>query len=154
MIRPLRRLHVGLWMALAVLLPVGMVAAVLAIPDPAVGDLPRPLAPALAEVVAAGESADATFRIRRDPSTDARQLEVFVRRPLAVASLVIHAVSEDDAAAPGPVIGTLGPRGLHRFPMPEGVRAMRLRLRDPIRGTDEGEIVLEPVGGATGRADG
>ena len=120
MIKPLRKRHLQIWVVLALLLPVGIISAWLAIPRPATDQLrqPAPVA-ALPVVLKTGESGGYTVRLRSNPGDSSLQLEWINGTALTAPSAIIYE-SHGDGAGPDPttdadIIGRIEGRGTYRF---------------------------------------
>ena len=126
----LRKIHRYTWYSLAVLLPVGWLAAVVAIPDavwqtPVRAELPAPL-PLVSQ---SKESGDFIVNLRRDSLGDRRQVEVIIKKPLTNPNTTL--ILNDRI-----VLGLLETRGIRRFDLDSlAARAARVELRfeDKIR---------------------
>ncbi len=126
----LRKIHRYTWYSLAVLLPVGWLAAVLAIPaavwqTPVRAELPAPL-PLVSQ---SKESGDFIINLRRDSLGDRRQVEVIIKKPLTNPNTTL--ILNDRI-----VLGLLETRGIRRFDLDSlAARAAKVELRfeDKIR---------------------
>lgn len=130
----LRRAHRRIWYALAILLPLGWLAAVLAIP----GDLRQepmraPQAVALPVLLASKESGPFLINLRGDSSRTRKQVEILLKSPQTNPSTLVYWSSADHRAPQ--LLGALQTRGLYRFAL-DSLTAQEpggtLRLEDPI----------------------
>jgi hypothetical protein len=94
MIKTLRKRHLQIWTALAVLLPVGIAAAWLSIPKEAKDKLLQPASvQALPNVLASAEKDNYTVRIRSNSDTSQLQLEWINKKTLTYPTATIYKVS-------------------------------------------------------------
>jgi hypothetical protein len=149
MISQLRRRHLTIWMALAVLLPIGFIAASLSIPTPAtMTQLASSAPPALPTILASGETPELKFN-RRTAAQSEQQLEVVIKQPLTQASALVY-LSEDPQAMekhPGMLLGRLGSKGVYRFAVPAGLSAekvWKVTLYDVLKDQSIQTILLQP----------
>lgn len=128
----LRRAHRYIWYTLAVLLPLGWLAAIRAIPDsvwqtPIRTTQPEPL-PVL---VQSKQSGDLVFNLREDSTGARRQIECWISKPLDEPNATLILEGQPPAA-----LGLLGARGAWRFAL-DSLHAqqhpLRLRLEDQIQ---------------------
>jgi len=121
MIKPLRKRHRQIWMAWAILLPVGIVFAWLAIPNQqAVRLLQNPTETLLPDIVQSGSLPDYSINLRSNEDRTRWQLEWFNRKVLNVPSAVIYQVNErTDSFTPAnaKLIGRIEAQGSYRFPL-------------------------------------
>lgn len=131
----LRRAHYRIWLALAVLLPLGWVAAILAIP----GDIQQepvraPQIAALPVLLVSKESGSFLINLRTDSAGAKKQLEILLKSPQTNPSTLVYWIN---AHQQRPVLlGALQTRGLYRFEL-DGAAARQpgdtLRLEDPLQ---------------------
>jgi hypothetical protein len=94
MIKQLRKRHLQIWMALAVLLPVGIAAAWLSVPTAAKDKLLQPAsAQVLPNVLASAEKDNYTVRIRSNADTSQLQLEWINKKTLTYPTATIYKAS-------------------------------------------------------------
>lgn len=93
MIKPLRNTHRRIWLALAILLPAGIVAAWLVIPDPVI-TLSTPAQQLLPVIQAKSESSQYCINIRSNTDKTNWQLEWKNKQPLTVPSAVIYQTNQ------------------------------------------------------------
>ncbi len=129
----LRKAHRYIWFSLAVLLPLGWLAAIRAIPDEIWQQPLRPLQPAqLPRVVRSKPSGDFIISLREDSAGMRRQIEIFVQKPLSNPNTVVTAGSNGEV-----LLGLLGTRGVSRFDL-DSLTALQnpliIRLEDRIQG--------------------
>ncbi len=128
-----RTAHPYWWLALAVLLPAGWLAAIWVIPGPVWQDPAGPAqAEALPVLVRSGQSGPLLFRLRQDGQGVRGQVEVVLTEPLdaANATLVVE-------GPPERALGLLGSRGVWRFALdslPAEGRPLKLRVDDRLLG--------------------
>src|SRR5437870_935571 len=91
MIKPLRKKHLQIWIALAVLIPFGIAAAWISIPPQAKDKLLQPAAvQALPVVLASADKDDYTVRIRSNNDTSQLQLEWINKKTLTYPTAAIY----------------------------------------------------------------
>jgi hypothetical protein len=94
MIKTLRKRHLQIWTALAVLLPVGIAAAWLSIPKEAKDKLLQPASvQPLPNVLASAEKDNYTVRIRSNSDTSQLQLEWINKKTLTYPTATIYKAS-------------------------------------------------------------
>ncbi len=129
----LRKAHRYIWFSLAVLMPLGWLLAIRAIPDEIWQQPLRPAQPAqLPLLVRSKQSGDFVISLREDSSSKHKQVEVFIKKPLENPNTVIT-IGNDG----GVLLGLLGTRGVYRFDL-DSLTASKnpfvLRLEDRIEG--------------------
>ncbi len=129
----LRRAHRRIWYALAVLLPLGWLAAVLAIPqDVRQEPVRRPHLAALPLLLSSKESGPFLINLRGDSARVQKQLEILVKSPQTNPSTLVY---WSGPGAQSSLLGALQTRGLYRFAL-DSLAAREsggtLRLEDPI----------------------
>lgn len=149
MISQLRKRHFRLWVALAVTLPLGFVAAYRGIPTPLRGSLPDLNAEALPTLLAASETADFRVSRRFSAQTGAQQLEVVLKGPLRQASALVYWRGDERPISPveARLLGPLGAQGVYRFALPAGTAekaAGRVLFYDKIKGEAFATFLLKP----------
>lgn len=127
----LRRAHRMIWLLLAVLLPVGFIAALLAYQSPLYQEpiaqlLPVPL-PVLVRSVA---SDSVVINLRRAAQGGERQLEIVLKQPFGVPSAVVRVRQTGNWRA----VGLLNAPGTYRFPMPNTDVHPRVEIVDDLHG--------------------
>lgn len=127
----LRKTHRYAWYALAVLLPVGWLAAIRAIPgDIRQQPVRREQAPALPVLTQSRQSGDLLINLRQDSNGTRRQLEIFIQKPLTNPNALVILESQNAEQA----LGLLGTRGVRRFNLDSLTTPIKLRLEDKIHG--------------------
>jgi hypothetical protein len=115
MIRPLRKRHLQIWSALAVLLPAGIVCAIIARPSPIMGNLLQPtVTEPLPVVIKTAERKDYTLRLRGNGQT-ATQLEWINKNTLTFPTAVIYKTAGTFSPEHDDLIGRIEARGTYRF---------------------------------------
>jgi hypothetical protein len=149
MISQLRKRHLTIWMALAVLLPIGFIAAILSIPTPAtMAQLASSVPPALPTVLASGETPELKLN-RRTANQPDQQLEVIIKQPLTHASALVYLSEEGKAMGkrPGTLLGRLGSKGVYRFAVPAVLsteKTWKVILYDALKDQRIQTILLQP----------
>lgn len=127
----LRKIHRLTWFSLALLLPLGWLAAIVVIPGEVVQTPVRAEEAAPLPLVAQSvESDDFVIRLRQDSTGDERQIEIFIKKPLETPNTTV--VTES-----GTVLGLLGARGIRRFHLDSlsaRSKPLRIRFEDRIKG--------------------
>ncbi|MEP7377841.1 MAG: hypothetical protein ABI675_30860 [Chitinophagaceae bacterium] len=128
MIKPLRKRHLQIWIALAFLLPAGTVLSWLVIPNPVPVKLLNPVATELLPVIKyKKDNAQYCINIRTNKENSEWQLEWKNRLSLAVPSAVIYRTSPSPSLGgasrsftPGgsQLIGRIEARGDYNFTLP------------------------------------
>lgn len=118
MIKQLRKRHLQIWTALAVVLPIGIVAAWFSVPIEAKDKLLQPAsAQVLPVILASAEKDNYTVRIRSNADTSQLQLEWVNKKTLTYPTATIyrtlnHSKNDIDNAA---LIGRIEARGTYYF---------------------------------------
>ena len=125
----LRKAHRYIWFALAILLPLGWLAAIRAIPGEVFRQPVRAEQPAqLPLLIETRQSGDFIINLREDSSRVKKQIEIFVKKPLTNPNTTVTVNGKN-----GILLGT---RGVFRFE-PDSVdaqtRPLTLRFEDKIR---------------------
>lgn len=113
----LRKAHRYTWFLLAVLLPLGWLAAIWATPEqvwqtPVRTGMPEQL-PVLLQ---SRETGDFVVNLRQDTAARHRQIEVFITKPLTDPNMAIVFRPEDEVRdQKESLLGLLGSRGVWRF---------------------------------------
>ena len=117
MIKPLRKRHLQIWSVLAVLIPVGIVSAILTVPKPVANSLLQPAnAEPLPFVIRAQEKQNYTVRLRGNNSHTATQLEWINKSVLTFPTAVIYKVPIDKNNIDGAgLVGRIEARGTYHF---------------------------------------
>lgn len=136
----LRKIHRYTWFLLALLLPIGWLAAIWAIPGEVWQTPVRPGQPAPLPIVAQSRaSGDFVINLRQDSSGTRRQIEIFIKKPLTNPNTTIAVDGET-------VLGFIGTRGIWRFGL-DSLSArntpLKLRFEDKIRGRTLRTITFE-----------
>jgi len=118
MIRPLRKRHFQIWLALGVLIPAGIVTAFLSVKQPAHNSVLQPVSEeALPNVISSVETAGYKILLRGNGSS-VEQLEWINKQVLAVPSTVIYQVDAGNRGhGLGDLIGRIESRGTYYFPL-------------------------------------
>lgn len=122
MIKQLRKRHLQIWTVIAVLLPVGIAAAWLSIPEEAKDMLLQP-APVqvLPNVLASAEKENYTVRIRSNGDTSQLQLEWINKKTLTYPTATIYATTDtSNEVENGLLIGRIEARGAYYFYLTNG----------------------------------
>jgi hypothetical protein len=135
MIKPLRKRHRQIWIAWAVLLPVGIVFAWLAIPNQQPVKLLKPeSATLLPEVIRTADKKDYGIIIRSNKERTTWQLEWKSKAVLTVPSAVIYRIIDSNTdITKEQLIGRIEARGDYVFALPNdssGYRQLQLVLYD------------------------
>lgn len=128
----LRKIHRYTWFSLAILLPIGWLAAIWAIPaevwqTPIRPDQPDPLP----IVLQSRESGDFVINLRQDSTGIRQQIEIVIKKPLTNPNTTVTAEGEKEI-----LLGLAGTRGIWRFDL-DGLTArykpLKLRFEDKIQ---------------------
>lgn len=127
MIKPLRKRHLQIWTAIAVLLPLGIIFSWLVIPNPMPVKILKTESPELLPVIQAKkETLSYCLNIRTDKTTTNWQLEWKNKLALSVPSAVIYQAflnpseggdSRPFTVADAKLIGRIEARGDYLFPL-------------------------------------
>ena len=119
MIKPLRKRHLQIWRALALLLPLGIVSAWLSVPRPVYNKVFHPGASiALSVVVKTIERPEYAASLRRDSGNTAFQLEWANKEKLVIPSALIYqAADTSNDIQHAVIVGRVEARGVYRFPL-------------------------------------
>jgi len=136
MIKPLRRRHFQIWLALAVLLPCGIIGGWLVVPQSAKDHLLQPpgsqVLPLLIKTI---DKINYTVNLRSSADTASLQLEWINKSPVTSPSALIYMVHDGEKEIEhADIVGRIDSRGAYYFPLkndPEGKR-MQLVLYDII----------------------
>lgn len=125
MIKSLRKKHLQVWTALAFLLPVGIIAATIAVPKYQHDKLLQPAATIALPIVLKTSGTEAySVDLRTDEKNTAVQLEWTNKKTLIAPTALIYQVTkENDKPETGLLIGRIAERGIYRFGVtkqPEG----------------------------------
>src|SRR6478736_9512578 len=97
MIKPLRKRHLQIWTAIAVLLPVGMICAWLVVPKPVKDHLWQPASTvALPVIIKSVKKENYTVNLRTNNDLSATQLEWINQAALTSPSAIIYELSQSD----------------------------------------------------------
>ena len=136
MIKPLRKRHLQIWRAIAVLLPVGMICAWLVVPKPVKDHLWQPASTAaLPVVVKSVKKENYTVNLRTNNDRSATQLEWISQSPLTAPSAIIYQTSPSDTSHlidHADIIGRLDARGVYHFAIKNGTAPVQFVLYDII----------------------
>lgn len=121
MIKQLRKRHLQIWTAWAVLLPVGIIAAYTAIKKPVVTQLLQPAsATALPVELRKTEKENYTIALRSNSDTSQLQLEWINKNILTVPTATIYKTAAGDDIAKGKLVGRIEARGTYYFDVDSG----------------------------------
>ena len=138
----LRKAHRYIWFSLAVLLPIGWLAAIWAIPGEVWQTPVRPERPVafLPFIVQSKESGDFVINLREDKWGERRQIEIFIKKPLTNPNTTITIEGEEKT------LGLLGTRGVYHFDL-DSLKAkkwpLKLRFEDKIQSRTLRTVVFE-----------
>lgn len=134
MVPALRKRHRRMWTALAVLLPLGVIAAVLAIPAPVPPTAWERYIPPMPQYPHLLREADhAWVKVNLRASEGRRQLELVLKQPLTRPSCWVWVGSTRNAPEELQALGTLSHQGVYRFPLDSTLAAERLLVRDEVK---------------------
>lgn len=138
MIKPLRKRHLRVWRVLAVLIPAGIISAVISVPKEARNRLLQPgSGMALPIVVKTLDKKDYTATLRCNADTSAMQLEWVSKQVLTIPSALLYKVHspqdniEKDAAG-AVIIGRVEAMGTYYFALPKDTATQYFILYDII----------------------
>src|SRR5271154_258933 len=119
MIKPLRKRHLQIWIAIAILLPIGIISAWIVIPQPVKDHLLQPASTeALPIIIKSLEQRDPFVAIRSNADTSSLQLEWISGTELTFPSALIYQVSDSQTKIEnGNIIGRVDMRGTYHFPL-------------------------------------
>jgi len=139
----LRKVHRYAWFSLALLLPLGWLAAIWVIPDDVIQTPAGPVQPdALPLVLHSREAGDFVINVRSDSSDTKRQIEILIKKPLGNPNTTLVAESNGSAST----LGLLGTRGIRRFDLnslTSHARPLRLQFIDHLQGRTLRTVVFE-----------
>ncbi|HLK27641.1 MAG TPA: hypothetical protein VKT28_03615 [Puia sp.] len=117
MIKPLRKRHLQIWIALSVLLPVGIISAWLVVPQQVKDRLLQPKTTSEFPILIKNVKQRNPFiAIRSNADTSALQLEWSMRTELTYPSALIYQVSDSNKQIEdGNIIGRIDVRGTYYF---------------------------------------
>ncbi|MCR9286062.1 hypothetical protein OAF63_03095 [Saprospiraceae bacterium] len=117
MIYSLRKRHRYTWMILGILLPVFFVAAVMAIPEPAIENEFEVKKPdAFAKLVTTEENEAFLISLRESDNLPGLQVEATAKKPITTSDVTLYfSYTEADNVANAGVIGKITGTGTHRF---------------------------------------
>ena len=137
----LRKAHRYIWFLLAILLPIGWLAAIWAIPGEVWQTPVRPEQPAaLPALLQSKESGDFVINLRQDSTSERRQIEIFIKKPLANPNTTITIEGQEKT------LGLLGTRGVWRFDLDSlsaKNKPLKLRFEDKIQSRVLRTVVFE-----------
>jgi len=139
----LRKAHRYAWFSLALLLPLGWLAAIWVIPDDVIQTPAGQVQPdALPLVLHSREAGDFVINVRSDSSDTKRQIEILIKKPLGNPNTTLVAESNGSAST----LGLLGTRGIRRFDLnslTSHARPLRLQFIDHLQGRTLRTVVFE-----------
>lgn len=117
MIRSLRKRHLQIWVALAILIPIGIVSAVIVRPQLPKDKLLQPAAtPALPVVLKSIDKDDYTISVRSTSDTSLLQLEWINKKTLTYPTATIYEDPTNTNNISGAaLLGRIEARGIYRF---------------------------------------
>ncbi len=134
----LRKIHRYIWFAFALLLPLGWLAAIWALPE-TIWQTPVHLnqLPQLPRLLQSRESGDFVINLRQDSLEQYRQIEIFIKKPQVNPSTVVILETIDPTKGKQEqLLGLLGSRGAWRFNL-DSLTAQqpnfKIRLEDNIQ---------------------
>jgi len=134
----LRKAHRYIWFSLAVLLPIGWLAAIWAIPGEVWQTPVRAEQPAaLPLLLQSKESGDFVINLLQDSTGKRRQVEIFIKKPLTNPNTTITVEGGGSKAEGEKLLGLLGTRGVWRFDLDSlsaQSKPLKLRFEDKIQG--------------------
>jgi hypothetical protein len=132
MIRSLRKRHLQIWTAIAVLLPVGMISAWLVVPKPVKDHLWQPAASvALPVVIKSLNKENYIVSLRTSNDRSALQLEWINQSALTSPTAIIYELSPDDKEQHmenADLIGRIDARGIYHFALKKQAAGMPLQF--------------------------
>lgn len=142
----LRKIHRYIWFLLAVLLPIGWLAAIWAIPGEVWQTPVRLEQPAaLPVILQSKESGDFVINLLQDSTGKQRQIEIFIKKPLSNPNTTVT-VEGGGSKVEGEILGLLGTRGVWRFDLDSLTaknQPFKLRFEDKIQSRTLRTIVFE-----------
>ncbi len=137
----LRKIHRYTWFSLAILLPIGWLAAIWAIPGEVWQTPVRVEQPAaLPFILQSKESGDFVINLRQDSAGERRQIEIFIKKPLTSPNTTVTVEGQEKT------LGLLGTRGVYHFDL-DSLTAkkwpLKLRFEDKIQGRLLRTVVFE-----------
>ncbi|MEO6722864.1 MAG: hypothetical protein ABIN67_21030 [Ferruginibacter sp.] len=135
MMKPLRKRHLQIWIALALLLPAGIVSAWLYVPGAATIESLKKESPALLpEIAYSVEGNCYTANLRSNQPGTSWQLEWKNKAPLQVPSAVIYRrINNEPDITKNELVGRIEARGNYIFPLnanTAGAKEMKFFLYD------------------------
>lgn len=123
MIKPLRKRHLQIWITIAFLLPIGIISAWIAIPQPLKDKLLQPASTqALPVIIKNLQQRDPFIAIRSNADTSSLQLEWISGTELTFPSALIYQVSDSEKnIESGNIIGRVDMRGAYHFPLKKDI---------------------------------
>ena len=126
MIRPLRKRHLLTWILLAILLPIGFIAAFWTIPkEQSISQELQFGAPeAFSTLLQANETDDLKVQLRENPANQLKQVEIEVKQPLGRTSALVYlANSNIQKTEEGQLLNQLGSVGMYRIELDSALSA-------------------------------
>ena len=119
MIKPLRKIHLQIWIILAVLLPVGIISTWFVIPHPVKDRLLQPIpTQALPLLLKSYGQRIPCISIRTNADSTVFQLEYINATELVFPSVLIYQVSDSNKTIEdGNILGRIDMRGAYHFPL-------------------------------------
>ncbi len=143
----LRKIHRYTWFSLAILLPIGWLAAIWAIPGKVWQTPVRPEQPAaLPLILQSKESGDFVINLRQDSSGTQKQVEIFIKKPLKTPNTTVTVEGGGSKVEGEILLGLLGTRGVYHFDLDSlsaQSKPLKLRFEDKIQGRILRTVVFE-----------
>lgn len=140
MVPELRKRHRQIWRVWAVLLPLGFVLSVLALPRKEYPDqLPAPVTAAWPIEGPVIKSGELTAGLRGKAGESGKQLEIVLQKPFKAPMTRVYWNEQ--------FIGSLGAVGVHRYALDSALLAapaFTLKIVDPVNGVVLNQIELQP----------
>ncbi len=116
MIKALRKRHLQVWLVLALLLPIGIISAWLAVPAALYSKLFQPeQSEALPVVIKTITNNNRTINLRTDANHQSYQLEWANDASLTAPSSLIYQTTGNDDIKDATIVGRIDPRGTYHF---------------------------------------
>ena len=114
MIVHLRNNHFKIWILIILILPVAFIYAVLNAPEKRLSEFSRILIEQMPNLIGEVENDELKVSVRANQNNQ-YQIEIWVKRPIALPSGVFHLLKPDESFTDHTSIGNLNAQGLHRF---------------------------------------
>lgn len=146
MIISLRNRHLFIWVALAILLPIGFSLAYFAIPEKSPGRLVIPeVLPAMGQILSSHESDELLIRVLGNASETQKQLEFTLKESLSSPSSFIYlcASGKSEQLDQCRALGRLKSKGVYRFELKENSKEFELVIFDMIKKVQRDKISIQ-----------